>query len=72
MTVTNRTSAVTPINNSSLNTVYLQRCRPRDFFFARFFHILLATIPDFLVIRHVLNLSIVHFRVPLSHNFNTS
>ena len=24
MTVTNRTSAVTPINNSSLNTVYLQ------------------------------------------------
>ena len=34
------------------------------FFPARFFVKVPATIPDFLVIRHVLNLSIVHFRAP--------
>ena len=87
MTVTNRTSAVTPINfnYSSLNTVYLQIVKPiilkhlscvaslENFvFLARFFVILPASIPDFLVIQRVLNLSIIDFRVPLSHNFKTS
>ena len=86
MTVTSRT-AVTPINYnySSLNTVYLQIVQPiilthlsrvtslENFVsLARVFVILPASIPDFLVIQHVLNLSIVHFRVPLTPNFKTS
>ena len=81
MKITSRTSAVAPINYNygSLNTVYLQIVQPiilkhlscvaslESFVFsARFFVILPASIPDFLVIQHVMNLSIVHFEYRLA------
>ena len=80
MTIISRTSAVTPINYNygSLNTVYLQIVQPiilkhlsyvpslESFVFLARFYVIPASIPDFLVIQHVLNLSIVHFEYRLA------